>query len=629
MWELLARCTAAVGALAMIAGAGACTPAPARVTLQPVADNPCGMPGGSRNVRITAYGDAGETTRALTTMEEVDFADFPPDTVQFGVEVEVGAGAIGAIGKSALLAFDDLEDRTTIRVFMAPPNGFCPTVGQMSVERIAPIVARAGPGVLVLGGHDKDGGELASAEYYDMATGVFAPVIVPEVLGEGGFAGTSAATLPDGRVAITGGPRPVITLFDPTTRAFGESVLIESRSFHTSIAIDRDHLLVAGGCSGFVGAVCVPRKSSKVYELASLGMFEIGPNLRVARVGAQIFDIGPQRDGDRGFIVAGGASPSMSDGADLVQLGHADAVAISATRGQAAALDGGAVLTAFDADGAPADGTATVIAPGVEVARAIMKAPDRDGARLVDLEDGRVAAFGGDPGGHVLLYDSTLDHWDSVTPAGDAPVGTLTGASLVRLADGSILVLGALVAGAPTSQAWIYRPTLVGATSGSVVVNPGSTSTILTPIDPATVTRTPDWALSGTDVPARALVGGPRMATGSVLATVRVREGGVALVAQQTGPGRALLAQLVPGEPARLLRTGRVDAVVCTGAMVPALAADTPVIARLEVQGGSIRLVLDGTTLATCSVDVTERGAWGVAALAHSRVVVDTVTVAR
>lgn len=610
-----------------------CGDDPARVALAPIA-HPCGQPTGVNAVRVTAYATSGEITRALGADESVDIADFPVETEQLGVEVVIGGGVIGAIGKTAPLAFGALATGTQIPLFMAPPSGLCPTVAPMTDARIAPLLARAGDGVLVIGGHDGAGRYLATAELYDPATATFSAIAVPEILGENGFAGTSLATLPDGRVVVSGGPQQVITIFDPKTRRFGESILIESRAFHTAIAIGDDEVLLAGGCRDVANGMCsgIVRNSSRRYDVRDLSTAStLGPTLRVGRLGATIFDIGIQADGERGFVIAGGITGFDPDplGADRISLGDSDATTITGAHARAAALDGGAVLTAFAPPGSPVDGSASVVVPGNSAARAIEDAPDLAGVSLLGLEDGRVVGLG--TGRNIVIHDPTTGRWD-ITTTGGLPVsddpGPTASPSLIRIADGSVLVVGGTTL---SRDAWIYRPSLVGPASGALTVVPsGGTATVLTPPDPSTVTRTDGWQLAASDDIARALVGGPRTINGSVGATLRVREGGAGLIARHLGPGHELVAELVPGSVARLVqRTAGTSRTVCTGRQVPELVGSS-VTARFEVSASAARIVLADVELLSCDVDGGERGAWGVAAIgAGARVAVDTVTVAR
>lgn len=615
MWGVIARGML----LASVVAAGCGEPA-ARVVL--VRSNPddCGKPPTATGLKITAFAPGGEVTRAVGLDEHVDISDFPDDTEQLGVEVVIGGGEVGAVGKTFPLAFGDLADGARIPVFMTPLGGFCPT-GPLGEARQSPVVARAGEGALVVGGTTVGGAALSTAELYDPDAAAFRAVTVPELLGQNGFVGTALTSMPDGRVVLSGGPQPAITVFDPVTMAFGELGFIEARSFHASVAIDDSHVLLAGGCSEVTNGVCTARKSSKIYDLGHLGTYEIGPNLRAARTGAAIFELGPDAMGAELYVAAGGVPSSTDvDTADRFTLAGDDAEMLSGTHARAALLDGGAVLTAFADDGTQSP-AASVIVPGDPAAQPIANAPDLSGARLARLEDGRVLAVG--EAGRFALYDPTQGRWLSPPAGRVAPTG-VAAPTLLPLADGSVLVLDG------GTGAWIYRDGIVGASSGAITVVPTSDTNVnvLTAPDPRTVMRAPGaWTLTSLGPMARALVGGPRLATGSVLATVRIEQGGAALIAQQVGPGRALVAELRPGSPARLVLGGDV---VCTGATVPMVMPTVGVTLRLALDGSRARVAIDDTELLSCAFDGRERGAWGVAALGDgSRVTVATVTVAR
>jgi hypothetical protein len=160
---------------------------------------------------------------------------------------------------------------------------------------------------------------------------------------------------------------------------------------------------------------------------------------------------------------------------------------------------------------------------------------------------------------------------------------------------------------------------------------------VLTAPDPATVTRPanpPEWRLHAPEdaLTARALVGGPRMATGSVRAIVSVRAGGVALIAQQTAPGHAIVAELVPGAPPRLVQLdGGTEHVVCNAPpALDAFAAQVSVTLRLALSDHDARVSINDREVLACDLSATDRGAWGIASLgAGAELSVDSVTVAR
>ncbi|HEY5946312.1 MAG TPA: hypothetical protein VIV40_12505 [Kofleriaceae bacterium] len=606
----------------------ACGEPAAHVELVPV--SPCGMALGKTALRVIGYTGGGEIRRSVPPS---DIDAFPADTEQLGVEVVGAGGGLVAIGKTAPLAFNDLDDATTIPIVMAPPDGFCP-VGPMSEPRTAPLVARAGAGVLIAGGLGPSGERLSTAEYYDPATATFTAVDVPASLidADNGLAGAVLTELPDGRVALTGTASHALAYFSADDRRITAPSLFDHRAFHAAYATDDDHLLILGGCADVAGGACSgpTLRTGFVYDLRDLASRERGPQLpdTAQRWGARILDLGEQRDGARRFLLVDGFGDAGV--ADRFALADANTELVTGMHAQATLIDGGAVLTAFDADADPQTGAAGVLVPGGGLAP-IALAPRFAGARLATLEDGSVVAIGGDS--TIGRYVPTTNAWLVATPRGNPPA-SISAPILTRLPDGSVLVLGGRDA---TAQAWVYRPSLVGPAAGSTVVLPdGSTEGVLTPSDPTLLDRSGNhFVLVSTDddYRGRALVGGPRIAEGSVSASVRVDAGGVALIAQQTGPGHALVGRLVPGEPARIeqLADGMTKR-LCSGSQVTASDLASPV--TLAITAGTATLS-SGATGATsvkvsCAVTASERGAWGIAAAGtNARVDVGPVTVAR
>jgi len=266
-----------------------------------------------------------------------------------------------------------------------------------------------------------------------------------------GFAGAALTTLPDGRVALSGGPSNALVVFDPRTRTFSSPGLIVPRAFHAAIATGDEDVLLAGGCAS-VDPTCQARRTTALYHLNDIGNPVLDTTLPTgARVAAQLFDLGVQLDGRRRYLLAGGTGDLGR--ADRFALGDDGAEAVRGGRVQPAALDGGAVLTAFadDAPATAASGAAAVYAPEGAAAAAIAKAPDLKGVRLIALEDGRVVGFGGDTAGRVLTYDPTRDAWTAAPGAGDRP-GPLTAPSLARLIDGTVLVIDGTVSSVGSAE---------------------------------------------------------------------------------------------------------------------------------------------------------------------------------
>jgi len=609
--------------IALIALVVACGDPRARVELAPV--NPCGAVENESAVRVIAYTAGGEQRRVVPP-DTID--TFAADTEQLGVEVIGMGGALVAIGKTAPLEFTALEDGATIPIVMLPPNGFCPTVGAMTETRVAPVVAHTRGGVLVAGGRDASGVPLSTAEYYDAATATFSAVEVPASLvdASNGLAGAVLTELSDGRVALSGTASHALAIFSPDTRRFSPPDLFDHRAFHAAIAPDPEHLFIIGGCAEVLDGACdgPALRTGFNYLVEDVTMRERGAQLpdNAQRYSAQIIDVGIQRDGVHRYVLVGGTGdPGVAD-----RFALADFVteSIAGMFAQDAPLDGGAILTAFDPDGSTQQGRVGVLAPDGAVVP-VAFGPRVDGMRLAAAEDGSVVAIG--PA--VSRYVPTTDSWQPIAP----PSAPLFAPVLVRLDDGSLLVLGARD---PSAQAWLYRPSLVGPRSGSITVLPdGSTEGVLTATDPSHLDRTDaHFTLVGDDdYGARALVGGPRMDQGSINGVVRVRAGGVALVAEQTDPGRAFIGRLVPGEPARIEQlVDGTTKTLCTGSQVTS--EELVAAVGFSITNGSATLTVGApgapATKASCAVPVTARGAWGIAAAGSgARIEVGPVTVAR
>lgn len=474
--------------------------------------------------------------------------------------------------------------------------------------------------MLIVGGTGPAGEHLASAEVYDPATTTFEAVAVPPSLmdPENGLAGAVLTELPDGRVALTGTASHALTIFDPATRKFSAPSLFDHRAFHGAFGVADDRLLVIGGCADVANGACSgpSLRTGFVYDLADITMRERGPALdsMAVRHGARVFDIGEQRDGVRRFVLAGGFGEAGTG--DRFALADTMAERLTGLRDQITLLDGGALLSA-------SSGAASVLSPEQTAAVTLTPSALASGS-LVTLEDGSVLAVGAT----AARFSPTFQTWGVI----DASLPPLASPSLVRLPDGSVLVIG----GASTADAWIYRPSLIGASTGSLVVIPDGTSEgELTTSDPALVDRTGGTlALLGDDeLRSRVLVGGPRMAQGSISAVVRVTGGGVALIAQQTAPGNMLVGRLVPGEPARIVdHAGGVATVLCSGGTITEADLTQPV--TLAITGGAATLSVGpagaAVAKATCEVPVSDRGQWGLAATgAGARVEVGPLTVAR
>jgi hypothetical protein len=216
----------------------------------------------------------------------------------------------------------------------------------------------------------------------------------------------------------------------------------------------------------------------------------------------------------------------------------------------------------------------------------------------------------------------------------------LAAPTLVRLADGSVLAVGGTVSGSASAGAWVFRPSLVGPSSGLVEVDSdGTGSGVLTPTVPH-----PGGALSlgGAAGSASALVGGPRTSSGAIDALVQVTipataspGAGISLLAQWQGPGRMLVGSLVPGQAARIVHHdgSATTAGSCSGLSVPPFdgSAATPV--ELAIAAHTATLSVARVPLVTCDLttdrDAGDRGQWGLEFDAGVSAGIVTVTVSR
>jgi len=101
------------------------------------------------------------------------------------------------------------------------------------------------------------------------------------------------------------------------------------------------------------------------------------------------------------------------------------------------------------------------------------------------------------------------------------------------------------------------------------------------------------------------------------------------VVPRRTGEHRHVSNLRTP--PRLVHRTAGSERALCSGAT--ALAAfdpQTPVALRLAIADGAAHVSVAGSEVLACSVDATDRGAWGVASLGDgAALAVATITVAR
>jgi hypothetical protein len=149
----------------------------------------------------------------------------------------------------------------------------------MSVARMFPTATLLKTGkVLVVGGLDATGSQLASVELFDPATGMFTTLApLPDPRG-----GHTATVLKDQTVLIAGGyPLASALLYDPDNGKFSPTTgnMVTWRFNHTATLLNDGRVLMAGGQGGDLNE---PLANAEVYD-PSTGKFSAVDDMPFAR----------------------------------------------------------------------------------------------------------------------------------------------------------------------------------------------------------------------------------------------------------------------------------------------------------------------------------------------------------
>lgn len=637
---------------------GACSGAETRTIrierIAPQADPACGAPDDARTLLITALGDFSPSEASVRSVvverdAEIRIDGFPVETRALAVEVLGFGGAVRAVGRSADVDLTELDDGDEVAVFMAPPNGLCST-GPPVEARARPLVARTGSSVLVVGGADADGAELASAEIYHPLTASFEPV-AGELYGDSlpsGLAGASLTALSDGRVVLAGGGATAFQVYQPSSASFeAPRFLREGRAFHAAVALDGDRIALIGGCSRIEDGGCAADALLATTSVLSVATGEIaeGPILSRLRIGATAII----ESDDRVLVVGGvdGTGQVVGDVERIDFAAGAGAGQVFAAAGSTAArLVSGATLIGLAPSGAPASSQLFVVPDSAAAARPVgPSALGRAGGQLIALEHGQVLAIGGVDGAAELFRPISSD-------SRSLEVGIdLVDAGAARLDDGSVLLVGGSREGQAVAEATIFRPELVGPRSGglSVTFTSRESAVYLVPRDPARTelvpasAESPAHAVIESDesggVPDNwAMLAGPTFEDVVIEAAVATEDGAAVLFGFVDRPLAAHWLSLEAGAPARIyqLSAGQLGPVSgCVGTPVRAeqlapRSSGTGHIVRLELTGGDVSASIDGESILDCSIDDVRRGLVGLAPLGDDAALrIDQLSVSR
>ncbi len=607
------------------------------VLVAPDVEAGCGAPADAQRVELFALGDFIEIGESGAADAPLTTDRFPADTRALRLSL-LGAGSVvRGLGRTGTLDLGGFADGGEVSVLVGPPRGFC-QVGRLAQARRRPTVARAGAGLLVVGGHDAEGGPVGIAEWYDPARGVF------ELIQDAPFPdlrGAVAATLADGRVLIAW--ERGFQTYDPDVRTFGAALLQdELRPYAQTVSLGDGRVLVAGGCDdGSATPPCAASNVAAIWDPTS-GEFSPGPPLAIARADGTAW-----LDGDGRVVLVGGVGADGTPAADVelwdpVAGGFGPPLA-SARAGAAAQLPAGGWIAGFAPAGAPEAAGATLIPPlgGAGGARATVAA--RAGATMTALDDGAVLVVGGvaaAAGPAVAEAELYLPHAArfELVPTSLAS-GVLGGRrhehAAARLDDGSVLIVGGAGANGAADvrgDVWIYRHDIVGPWSSLPVQIFGFDGTpLVVPFDtiagdiepgPPAQLVVPAQDLRSGPLGGWTVLSGPTYVDVTLSVTLSAAGGagaGAAAIFAMTSSGDYLALLLAPGQPVRVraVTRGVTGPVRCESeaSLTPDALAGAVHALSVERRAGTLHVELDGAVLLDCDDLPTTRGSVGVGVL--------------
>jgi hypothetical protein len=314
--------------------------------------------------------------------------------------------------------------------------------------------------VLVAGGFAGDEQSLASAELFDLATGIFASagdMSAPRV-------GHTATLLPNGKVLIAGGYNgnylASAELYDPAAGTFtSTSRMVTARNGHVAILLPNGKVLLAGG----VGVGWTFLADAELYDPAT-NTFTATGNMLAAReshtatllANGKVLIAGGHR-GRRAAItiyssaeIYDPATGRFSVTGDMTRIRH---------KHEAVLLAEGRVLIiggADERDGRPAYTSAEIYNParGTFTATANLNSPRyKLQGTAVLLNNGKVLIAGG--ANRAEVFDPSRNTFSYA--AGDMGTPRLF-ATATRLQNGQVLITGGYNdSNNVSSNAWIYR----------------------------------------------------------------------------------------------------------------------------------------------------------------------------
>ncbi len=243
-------------------------------------------------VRVRARGDlpAAEAESVLLDGGETSLDELPPGVDAVTVEGLFGESVVLAVGRTPRLPQDGTQP-----VYFSPPDQLCPVQSALEPrDRAAMAVALSGV-VLAVGGEGAQGQLLDEIVLLrdDTTDVTIVEAVLPEptvghtltAIGDSSFVmvgGASADSIPSGDVMRLAADRDAMSVkVGPSVLAAVDGVPASPRAFHGAVSLPGGRVLVQGGCGHVERGACVPSEASVLrsgyYVEEGGGTFRFSP----------------------------------------------------------------------------------------------------------------------------------------------------------------------------------------------------------------------------------------------------------------------------------------------------------------------------------------------------------------